>query len=200
MINVKDEIRRYEPLDMDASFCDTDMELKTALNGFSKVLKRIDKEQYRYSHLLDEILDVLDEIEEDKGAVRTLEGRQNEAKKELNSLLKAIIGIADSLEDIFIYAMKYGDISFREQMSMQWKRIGNLLNQYGITRLEGIGSPFVPTLYVAKEVEEKQENPHGHILEVLRSGYLYRGKLLRKAEVIVNKLVEQAANTNSSPQ
>ena len=187
MINIKEEISKYRPVDMDASSYDTNQEIKVALQDFNKVLKRIDKEQYRYSHQLDEILDVLDQLEKDRNAVKALEGKQSETEKELESLLKAVLDLADSLEDIYIYAMRYGDIPLQEQMSLQWKKIGNLLNQYGITRLEGIGTPFTPSLYAAKAVEQNQDIPQGEILGVLRSGYLHKGRLLRKAEVIVNQ-------------
>lgn len=190
MIDVKKEIRRYMPVNMDNILYEPHGAIKEAVQGFHKILKRVDKGQYRYSHQLEEILEILDDLEKDKNAINALQKKDRESEKEIDRLLNAILELADSLEDIYSYAIRFGHKALQEQMSIEWKRIGDILNQYGIHRLEGIGTLFTSSLYVAKAVEENQDIPHAEILEILRSGYMYKDRILRKAEVVVNRREE----------
>lgn len=190
MIDVKKEIKRYMPIDLDNidnKSYRQDETLIEAVKGFSAVLKRIGKEQYRYSHQLEEILDLIEDLKAHESSGDILREDNRQAKKEIDLLTKAILDLADALEDIYTYAIEFGDEALKGQMAIQWDKLGTILTQYGISRMEGIGTHFTSTFYVAKAIEEDDDIPHGQIVGVIRSGYLWKGQVLRKAQVIVNR-------------
>jgi molecular chaperone GrpE (heat shock protein) len=188
MIDIKEEIKRYMPIGM------TDVYNRAAANSlvqavqtFSGVLKRISKEQYKYSHLLEEVLEAVEGLEQEHKSMDVLQQKYRDSEEQTMFLLNAILDLADALEDIYRYSVQFGDQALREQMSMQWTKAGNVLNRYGIIRLEGIGTLFTSSLYVAKAVVEDENIPHGQIIETIRSGYIWQDEILRKAEVVVNR-------------
>jgi hypothetical protein len=76
MIDIKEEIKRYMPIGM------TDVYNRAAANSlvqavqtFSGVLKRISKEQYKYSHLLEEVLEAVEGINKISVIYRNPPGR-----------------------------------------------------------------------------------------------------------------------------
>jgi molecular chaperone GrpE len=62
------------------------------------------------------------------------------------------------------------------------KKLNALLEEEGVTTapLEG---PFDPTHHEAITSEPHDEVPSGHIIETMRAGYLYKGRVLRPALV-----------------
>jgi molecular chaperone GrpE (heat shock protein) len=64
------------------------------------------------------------------------------------------------------------------------ERFVKLLESEGITPIDPLGEAFDPRAHVAIEAA-KSEEPSGTVLQVLRKGYLQRGRVLRYAEVVV---------------
>lgn len=61
------------------------------------------------------------------------------------------------------------------------------LSRLELTPIEGVGSPFNPETMEALEVVADSGEPAGTVLSVVRSGYHWRGKPLRFAQVRVAK-------------
>jgi molecular chaperone GrpE len=64
-------------------------------------------------------------------------------------------------------------------------RLRRILQQQQIERIECIGKPVDPNQMTVIDVAEHDNLPAGTVLEELRPGYLWRGRLLRYAEVRV---------------
>ncbi len=191
MIDIEKEIEEYCAVDLVEDLKQKDSpgqgELIEAIKGFSNVFKRIGKEQYKSSQQLEEIVILLEEY---KKTDQDLQDIQQEAKiksKEVEGLLGALLELVDYLEDIYIYAQQSGQELLKEQVSMQWRKAVQLLETQGITLTQGVGQYFNVNLHKAREVKEQPEYPHGYILKVTKNGYMHKGKVIRKAEVIVNK-------------
>ncbi|MBM7583193.1 molecular chaperone GrpE (heat shock protein) [Caldicoprobacter guelmensis] len=190
MIDVAKELQEFvEDLQEDSldRFCG----LADVIGEFNKVLKKLGKEQYKYSHQLDEIMMTLEEQENfHKGCV-FLQQQNRMKDMEVKKLVAVLLSVLDSYEDLYRYALKYGDESWKEQMTMQWNRTDIILKQNGIVRIEGIGELFVPQLYAVEEIRQLPDIPNGQIVDVIRSGYMYNGEIIRKARVVVNQTSEE---------
>jgi molecular chaperone GrpE len=70
--------------------------------------------------------------------------------------------------------------------TMSLQRVERALEQLGLTRMESTGA-FDPERMEAVEVVTDTTRPPGHIVEVVRPGYLYRGRVFRFAQVSVTR-------------
>ena len=190
MIDVAKELRGFvEDLHKDSleRFCD----IADVIGEFNKVLNKLGKEQYKYSHQLDEIMMFLEEQENYHKECVFLQQQNRMKDMEVKKLVAVLLSVLDSYEDLYRYALKYGDESWKEQMTMQWNRTGVILKQNGIVRIEGIGELFVPQLYAVEEIRRVPGIPNGQIVDIIRSGYMYNGEIIRKAKVVVNQTLEE---------
>ena len=102
-------------------------------------------------------------------------------------LLLGLIEIADNFERALGAAgVAAGDCSGLEAGVLAiYRQIQRLLEKNGVTRFESVGEPFDPERHEAAGLERGHEAAEGEIIRELRSGYLWNGKLLRPARVIV---------------
>jgi molecular chaperone GrpE len=67
-----------------------------------------------------------------------------------------------------------------------------LLATADIVPIRAEGQPFDPRLHLAMTIEAHADAPNGAVVAVLRKGYQQRGRVLRYAEVAVNRVPEVA--------
>ncbi len=67
------------------------------------------------------------------------------------------------------------------------RQLEQVLQKQGLEEVEAEGQPFNPHLHEAVQVEATDRCPEDTVLEVIRKGYLFRGRLLRPAEVKVSR-------------
>lgn len=190
MLDVENEIKRLAMENDSSGESVFEGELTGIVAEFTKVLKRLGKDQYRYANQMEEILVLLEEQEQHHNEVKMFKEQYEKNEQESGELLHALLGLADSLEDVYRYALKSGDGAWHQQMNLQWDRAGQILSRYGITRIEGEGDACDLSIHTATAVGSSYDMPHGYVLEVVRSGYMYKGRIIRKAEVVINRIDE----------
>ncbi|MDG4552052.1 MAG: nucleotide exchange factor GrpE [Candidatus Contendobacter sp.] len=77
------------------------------------------------------------------------------------------------------------------------RRLEQLLNSQEVVALPALGQPLDPHTMRAAEVEQRGDVGNGIVTEELRQGYLWQGKLLRLAEVKVNRRPEPVTATQT---
>jgi molecular chaperone GrpE len=71
--------------------------------------------------------------------------------------------------------------------TMSFKRLERALQQQGLEAIPCIGQPFNPETMEVVEVVPNSGRPGGEVLEEVRRGYLWRGRVFRYAQVKVAK-------------
>jgi molecular chaperone GrpE len=79
-------------------------------------------------------------------------------------------------------------LGLQEGLEMTMRRLQQLLKGHDVVAIEAIGQGVDPHTMRVSEVVENKKQPDGIVLEEIQRGYLYKGKLLRLAEVVANKL------------
>lgn len=74
-----------------------------------------------------------------------------------------------------------------EGIKMIQKQFHMLLENNGVTRIEALGKDFDPKLHNAIEHVETDDDKDHKVVEVIQSGYILNGRLLRPASVKVGK-------------
>jgi molecular chaperone GrpE len=72
-------------------------------------------------------------------------------------------------------------------VKMIFRQLEDVFRKQGLEEVEAEGRPFDPHLHEAVQVELTDSVPEDTVLEVIRKGYLFRGRLLRPAEVKVSR-------------
>ncbi|HOX56430.1 MAG TPA: nucleotide exchange factor GrpE [Candidatus Paceibacterota bacterium] len=77
--------------------------------------------------------------------------------------------------------------SLYEGVSMINQQFKTVLAEAGLEEVDALGKAFDPHLHEAISQKETSEAPEGQVVQQLRKGYRYRGRLLRPASVVVSK-------------
>jgi len=181
MIDFRKELSKFDFVTVDAEFTNSSSETAQVIEIFNSNLKRIAKELNHTNIQLEE------ENEKDKD-ISELKKNILAFEEEKLSLVQSLVDTLDQLEDIYRYSLKNEHSSWSKQMQLLWKSTSANLLMHGIARIEGENPLFDARIHSAVEVKEDKNFLDGTILEVLRCGYMYQSRLLRKAQVIANKI------------
>ncbi|NLI93093.1 MAG: nucleotide exchange factor GrpE [Peptococcaceae bacterium] len=187
MIDFRKELAKFDFVTVDAEFVGCYNEAIQVIEVFNSTLKRIGKELNNTNIQLEEVLSqYMEEKEKDK-YIAEMKKAITAYEEEKLSLVRGLVATLDQLEDLYRYSLKNECGSWSEQIQLLWRNTSANLLLQGITRIEGENTLFDSRIHSAVQVKEDNNFPNGVILEVLRSGYMYRSRLLRKAQVVVNK-------------
>lgn len=102
-------------------------------------------------------------------------------------LLKEFLPVFDNLERGMHSAKNATDVSaVAEGLAMVLRQFTDTLGKQGITKVPTVGMPFDPTVHEAIQQVESDE-PVGHVIAEVQSGYVQGGRLVRAALVVVAK-------------
>ncbi len=111
-------------------------------------------------------------------------------------LLKQLLPTIDNMERALDSAAK--DDPLREGLALIHRELLALLSRLGVVEHSPADQPFDPETDEALVHDPAPGVPEGHVVEVLRKGYLYRERLLRPAWVKVAKGEPKAETTPDS--
>jgi molecular chaperone GrpE len=111
-------------------------------------------------------------------------------------LLLGVLPVLDSFERAFQSEALRADVPVYKGMRSIHKQLQQLLDQHQVINFESIGQHFDPHFHEAVGTEQSSKHPEGVITKETLKGYLWEGKVLRPAQVIV---VKQAEPQQSQP-
>lgn len=77
--------------------------------------------------------------------------------------------------------------AFKDGFDIAYSYLDNLLKKEGITRIETVGMPFDPACMTAIAVEHTERYPVNQVIEEIAPGFLYKGDIIKFAEVKIAK-------------
>lgn len=89
--------------------------------------------------------------------------------------------------------------SWRAGLAMTLRRLDDLLGRYEVRPMATIGHPFDPRTARAVATEADPSHPDGVVLSEARPGFHWRDRVLRPADVVVNKTAEDGAAGRKDP-
>lgn len=106
-------------------------------------------------------------------------------------LILELIQITDNFER----AIKLDDTNLNDELSkflagfkMIYSHLTETLKKFGVEEIETIGKEFDPNVHEALMTAHDESKPNDVIVDCLSKGYTLKGKVIRAAKVIVNKL------------
>ena len=106
-------------------------------------------------------------------------------------LILELIPITDNFER----AIKLDDSNLDDALSkflagfkLIYSNLTDTLKKYGVEEIETIGKEFDPNIHEALMTAHDETKPNDVVIDCLSRGYTLKGKVIRAAKVIVNKL------------
>jgi molecular chaperone GrpE len=101
-------------------------------------------------------------------------------------IVREMIGILDSF-DLCISSLSDNDQNTAKGIHMIRTQMEDSLKKKGLERIiVSVGNQFDPTLHEAISAIES-DKPSGTVIEEIEKGYMWNGRLLRPARVVVSK-------------
>ena len=120
---------------------------------------------------------------------RTEKEKQSMFETGAKSVIEKILPVVDNFErGLAAIPEEEAKSSFAEGMNMIYKQLMGELEKLEVKPIEAVGKEFDPMLHEALMVSNDKEKEDDIILECLLKGYTLKGKVIRPAKVVVNKL------------
>jgi molecular chaperone GrpE len=182
--------------------------LDTLLTEMAGLKMEVKAESRQFKNTLDALSSALTTVQEDNktlsaelaGHGARLEQQQRET---LRTVLLDVVDIYDRLTTGLEVLQNYRPVSslfkksrdkdivfikrFTEGQLMTIKRFDQLLQRYQVRAIDCVGKLLDPLTMSAVETGHDAKRENGIVLEELRKGFLFQGRVLRLAEVKVNK-------------
>ena len=164
-----------------------------------KTEKKHNKKENKNDKLIEELKTKIDLLEDKNRRTqaefinfrtRTENDISNMFKFEGEGIIKELLDVKDDFERAIM--MDDNDLSdevskFLEGFKMIYTRLMSMFDKLEVKELDIEGKEFDPTVSEAVLTDHDESKPENVILEVLKKGYTYKGKLIRPAMVKVNK-------------
>ena len=136
----------------------------------------------------DEYLDHLRRLKAEFDNYRKRVQRDNEELRlrAAETVVESLLPVVDNMDRALQAAARHEEGQLLAGVELVAGQLKGTLEGHGLERLDvEPGALFDPTLHEAVLVQERDEFDEGQVAQVLESGYLLHGRLLRPAKVIV---------------
>ncbi len=139
-------------------------------------------------------------------ALREIERLRGDAQAREQALLRPLLGDLLDLRDRLAAGLTTppappvrrwwggtvaaADESWREGLRISLARLDRLLRDRDVTAVDVLGQPFDPRLARAVATTSIAGQANGVVVDEIRPGFLWNGVVLRPAEVVVNKTIQ----------
>ena len=100
-------------------------------------------------------------------------------------LVRKLIPVLDDLDLAVASATKAEDKGLLEGVKMVQKNLVSALEAEGLKPIIAVGAPFDPSSHEAVDKAQGKDNPEDMVVEEMRKGYTFKGKVLRPSAVKV---------------
>lgn len=101
------------------------------------------------------------------------------------SLVRNLLPVLDDIDRAIAHSKDRAGDAFHSGVLMIRERLWQILEKEGMEPIQALGAPFDPDLHEAVAQQPGGDQPPGVVLEVVVTGYRFRGRVLRHAQVVV---------------
>ena len=122
---------------------------------------------------------------------RTVKDGTAAAKTMIRELLLELVTVQDSFDRAFQSEALRAEPQVYQGMRSIQRQIHQLLEQRGVLNFDSVGQPFDPSFHEAVDTEPSRKFPNATVSREVEKGYLWEGKVLRAAKVVVAKAISR---------
>ena len=160
-----------------------EQETKAIRDDLAKLGKTVEEERKRN----EELLNSLRYLQADFENYRKRVDREIRELEEFSTLglMKKIIPVLDDLQLAVASATKAEDKGLLEGVKMVQKNLSSALESEGLQEIKAVGEPFDPSAHEAVDKVQGADNSEDIVVEEMRKGYTFKGRVLRPSAVKV---------------
>lgn len=184
-------------------------DLNTLLSELSGLKTEVKVETRQFKNTLDTLSSALTTVQDDNQSLSTelAESAQRLEKQHAETIRTMLLDFIDIYDRLAIggdvlenyrpvkslfKSSRKKDVHFikrfKQGQGMTVKRLDQLLQKYQVSPIDCVGELLDPVTMRAVETACFPQLENGRVLEEIRKGFLYKGQVLRLAEVRVNKI------------
>lgn len=159
----------------------------------SKDKNKIKNQKEKIKKLEAELEEVKNEMLKDRAELINFKRRTEEERiKDRKYANQSFAGDLIEVIDIFdkVVSMKTDDEKLKKYLmgfQMINMQLNQVMEQYGVKKIEALNKPFDEKLHEAEETVEREGVQSGIVVEVVREGYTFKDRILRPSVVKVSK-------------
>jgi molecular chaperone GrpE len=175
--------------DLKTSSMAKEQETRAIKEDLGKLEKTLEEERKRN----EEYLSSLRYLQADFENYRKRVDREIRELEEFSTLglVRKLIPVLDDLDLAVESATKAEDKGFLEGVKMVQKNLNAALESEGLKRINAVGEPFDPSAHEAVDKVQGTGNSEDMVVEEMRKGYTFKGKVLRPSAVKVEVAATQ---------
>lgn len=193
----KEELEENDEIESVEELFEENEELSEELKKDSKTVKKLKKKNHHLEEenqkLNDQIIYLKDQLLRNQAELenfkrRTNEERIRERKYAMQDFFSEIINVIDTFDKVV--SAKTDDEKLKKYLVgfvMINNNMKQILESYGVKKIECLNKEFNPAFHQAIEVVEVEDSKPNMVVEVIAEGYLYKDRVLRPAMVKVSK-------------
>jgi molecular chaperone GrpE len=160
-----------------------EQETKTIKADLARLEKTLEDERKRN----EEYLTSLRYLQADFENYRKRVDREIRELEEFSTLglVRKLIPVLDDLDLAVATATRAEDKGILEGVKMVQKNLSSALESEGLKRISAVGEPFDPSAHEAVDKVQGKDNSEDKVVEEMRKGYAFKGKVLRPSAVKV---------------
>lgn len=159
--------------------------LSKDINDLFKDIERLrKKELIKFERLEQSYIDKIDRLEMDN---IKLNKEICEKDKDIKKILNGMIQILDEVDELKELLEERNDLKGLKAFNKTFKKINKKVNYIGLERIKTISEQFNEDVHYCVEVIEGNEEENETIVEEVKSGYCYKGNVIRESRVVVIK-------------
>jgi molecular chaperone GrpE len=166
-----------------------EQETKAIKEDLAKLGKTLEEERKRN----EEYLTSLRYLQADFENYRKRVDREIRELEEFSTLglVRKLIPVLDDLDLAVATATKAEDMGILEGVKMVQKNLSTALESEGLQKIHAVGEPFNPSTHEAVDKVQGKDNAEDKVIEEMRKGYTFKGKVLRPSAVKVEMAARQ---------
>jgi len=205
-----EDFQKYlEQNNLDSFAAQEQPDLNSLLSEMTGLKTEVKAEARQFKNTLDTLSSALTIVQEDNktlAAELVAYGQRLEQQQEklMRTMLLQMVDMYDRLNTGVEVLQNYQPVNrlfkksrpkdvhfierFKEGQMMTLRRFEQALSEYQVRVIDCVGKRLDPVTMSAVETEQDVTQENGLVLQELRKGFLFKGQVLRLAEVKVNKI------------
>ena len=175
MIDIEEELRLIMSAYPNESF-----EEDERFNQIDQKLQKQNKLQQKTCLSIEDLVEQVEIIAQEQSKIKDL-------KQENKMLVKTLMASYDLFSEIILGVRDNRNEAWYQQMVLQSERLAKMLQEVGITVIGSQNNKLNLLYHKVIECEYDALKEDNEIIRYIKVGYIYKGKVIRKAEVIMNR-------------
>ena len=119
--------------------------------------------------------------------ISALKDALKEREKSEKNIINKVLTNIDRIDEIRIYCERTNKIEVLDSINTLINNLKNDLREIGVEEIPGVGEVFNTNIHECIETKKVDSKEKGIVLEVVRRGYYFEGKVMRAALVITTQ-------------